>query len=492
MNRQLQLLGSQLLAGLTAFAQTDEERAAESFRDFVTAVNPQYRWARHTEILASVIERVVADALRRVMVLMPPRRSKSETITRLGAAYYLRKHPERYVGIASYVADIAEALSRDARRYWLSSFGQEIDLGDALARTANWETGLGGGCWGSGTYGAQAGKGWSLGIVDDPHKNLDEVRSYAMQKSNHDWWEGVWLGRMAPNAATIIVTNRWAPDDMVGWLLEQERIGATRHRWHIVVLDEEHIDTFEAPPGCTVEPDWREVGEPLWPERYPDVVETRAGVGRLWSAVYQQRPLFDVPGALWNSDLVESMRVARIPEGVLTARAEVGVDPAATHGERSDETGICGAILGSDGNAYIVADRSGKYPPERWACIADDVAMEIGAREITPESNNGGEMIRATFRAAGIDQPVALVASTKSKMVRAEPIAALCAGVRDEDRPGRVKIVGSFPKLEQEMCSYTGIGKSPNRLDAMVICLTKLCESMLAEPVPERRAVWGR
>lgn len=493
-NPQLDLLSSQLLAGLTAVAQERtprEERFLPSFKEFVSIVNPNYTWARHSEILAKVIEQVVRGDLRRVMVLMPPRRSKSETVTRLGAAYYLLYHPDRYVGIASYVADIAEALSRDVRRYFLEALGElnrSEQIDHAISAQRAWETGLGGGCWGSGTYGAQAGKGWSLGIVDDPHKSLDEVRSDAMAKSNRDWWEGVWLGRAAPNAATIIVTNRWAPDDMVGWLLDQERAGVTRHHWHIVVLDEEHIDDFDAPAGCTVEPDWRQPGEALWPERYPSTAETRAGVGRHWSSVYQQRPLHDAPGALWNSELVQAMRVHAIPEEVLYVKGAVGVDPAATHGERADETGIVGCILGNDGLAYIVADESGRLPPERWARKAHDVAKLVKARDVTPESNNGGEMIRATFRAAGIaseELAVQLTPSSKSKMIRAEPIAALCA-------EGRIKIVGTFPQLEQEMCSYTGIGKSPNRLDALVIGLTYLCEAMLAEPRVAPRAVWGR
>ena len=141
-------------------------------------------------------------------------------------------------------------------------------------------------------------------------------------------------------------------------------------------------------------------------------------------------------------------------------------------------------MLGTDGVAYITHDFSGKYPPERWARRADDCAVATNSREITPESNGGGEMIRATFRAAGVERPVNLVAASQSKLIRAEPIAALCA-------EGKVKLLGSFPQLEQEMCGFTGVGKSPNRLDAMVHCLTRLCESMLAEKKPARRAVWG-
>jgi phage terminase large subunit-like protein len=63
------------------------------------------------------------------------------------------------------------------------------------------------------------------------------------------------------------------------------------------------------------------------------------------------------------------------------------------------------------------------------------------------------------------------VRATRSKWLRAEPIAALY-------EQGKVKHLGVFPALEDEMCDFgldgLSSGRSPDRLDALVWALTHL------------------
>src|SRR5262244_218685 len=85
------------------------------FREFVSKVNPRYRWYRHCEVLAAVLQRVADGEVKRLMVFMPPRHSKSETVSRLFTSYFLHRYPERWVGLSSSAADLANTLSRNAR-----------------------------------------------------------------------------------------------------------------------------------------------------------------------------------------------------------------------------------------------------------------------------------------------------------------------------------------------------------------------------------------
>jgi phage terminase large subunit-like protein len=71
------------------------------------------------------------------------------------------------------------------------------------------------------------------------------------------------------------------------------------------------------------------------------------------------------------------------------------------------------------------------------------------------------------------------VRATRGKYVRAEPVAQLY-------EQGRVKHVGTFPALEDEMCDFgldgLSSGHSPDRLDALVWAITALSFGARSEP----------
>lgn len=140
------------------FPTTKRKRRSKrrlSFRTFIRRVNPRYQFYRHTEVLIDVLQAVADDQVKRLMVFWPPRHSKSETVSRLFSAYYLYRHPERFVGLASYGADLAYTLSRNAREYYRAS-GEPL----AVEGVENWETGEGGGLWAAGVGGPATGKGF--------------------------------------------------------------------------------------------------------------------------------------------------------------------------------------------------------------------------------------------------------------------------------------------------------------------------------------------
>lgn len=181
--------------------------------------------------------------------------------------------------------------------------------------------------------------------------------------------------------------------------------------------------------------------------------------------------LSDVPGALWNRDILETTRRFSLPP---LARIVVGVDPAATTGT----TGIVVAGIaqvGDDWHAYIIDDATAPAgsSPAAWAGAAVAAYHKWQADAIVAESNNGGEMVRHTIRTVegGDKVNIKLVHASRGKHTRAEPVSSIF-------ERKMAHMIGLFGPLEDELCTWVPGEDSPNRLDAMVWAITDL---MLAD-----------
>lgn len=174
--------------------------------------------------------------------------------------------------------------------------------------------------------------------------------------------------------------------------------------------------------------------------------------------------LEDFEGALWNRDLLENNRVVKVPE---LTRVVVGVDPAVTNNENSDETGIIVAGKGVDGEAYVLADYTLKGSPLEWAQAVVSAYYLFSADRVIGEVNNGGDLIEQNIRLVDPDVSYKSVHASHGKQTRAEPIVSLY-------EQGRAHHVGLHTKLEDEQCTWEQGKKSPNRLDACVWALTEL------------------
>lgn len=177
--------------------------------------------------------------------------------------------------------------------------------------------------------------------------------------------------------------------------------------------------------------------------------------------------LDDVPGALWKRSTIEAGRTLATPAFV---RVVVAIDPSATSTESADECGIVCAGIDALGNGYVLDDKSLRASPNKWASDAIALYHRRMADRIVAETNNGGEMVGQII--AGLDPNVSYraVTASRGKQTRAEPIAALY-------EQGRVKHVGMFELLEDQMCGWVPGDKSPDRMDALVWALTDLMVS---------------
>ncbi len=204
-----------------------------------------------------------------------------------------------------------------------------------------------------------------------------------------------------------------------------------------------------------------------------DEMTERYGGTRLGRQELDGELIEDDPDALFKRDGIEALRVKAAPA---LRRIVVAVDPPAGFGKRSNACGIVCAGVGEDGRAYVLDDCSvNGARPAQWA--AKVVALYHGraADRVVAEVNQGGAMVEAVLREMDAEVSFRAVHATRGKKARAEPVAALY-------EQGRVSHVGTFPELEDEMCSVIDGRKSPDRLDALVWAVTDLMLRRGAEP----------
>lgn len=169
-------------------------------------------------------------------------------------------------------------------------------------------------------------------------------------------------------------------------------------------------------------------------------------------------------GALWKRNLIQYNDHLKNFKRIIIA-----IDPAETHHQHSDETGIITAGLGYDDKVYILQDDSGIYSPLEWGTKVHDVYRHYKADRIIAEINKGGDMVESILR--NIDKNISYksVRALRGKHLRAEPVVAFY-------EQQRVLHTKPFLKLEDQMCTYVpGFSrKSPDRMDALVWAVTEL------------------
>ncbi|MEM7695015.1 MAG: terminase family protein [Pseudomonadota bacterium] len=214
-----------------------------------------------------------------------------------------------------------------------------------------------------------------------------------------------------------------------------------------------------------------------------DAVMDRYAGTRLGRQELDGELIEDAEDALFNRSVIEGSRVVAPPPMV---RVVVAVDPPASSGARSAACGIVAAGLGEDGVCYVLADRTiAKATPTEWAGQAVGLYRSLEADALVAEVNQGGEMVATVVREADEGVPVKAVRASKGKRARAEPVALLY----DQ---GRVRHVGVYAALEDQMCNFgpdgTSGGVSPDRIDALVWAVTTLMlEKEAGAPAPRVR-----
>ena len=274
-----------------------QEAYTASFGDYIAAAFPAFPFTLHTNRLIAIAQRMANGELPRVMLELPPRHYKSTIFSRFLPGYFLRRFPNKTFGLGANTQTLAAEFSEAARDYYVASGGALCPSSSGKDR---WKTASGlGGMWIAGV-----GRGTGLPAdflgVDDPIKGREEAESAAYRRQLMNWWSTVLNTREEPGGIKLITHTRWSEVDLIGWLLakveelDREGHGDAAEPWHVISLPLIAEPIIKPLPALvTREPDDREPGQALDPDRYDAEWARKKQLNtpeRDWEALYQQRP----------------------------------------------------------------------------------------------------------------------------------------------------------------------------------------------------------
>ena len=264
------------------------EAARSHFMDFTKTVWPEFINGRHHRIMAEKFDRIADGSLKRLIVNMPPRHTKSEFSSYLLPAWLMGRKPTLKIMQTTHTAELAFRFGRKVRNLMNSqeykAVFEAVELRADSQAAGRWETSKGGEYFAAGVGGAVTGRGADLLIIDDPHSEQDALSPTALEHA-YEWYTSGPRQRLQPGGAIVIVMTRWAENDLTGKLLRQQARDVLADKWEIVEF-----------PALMPETD-----EPLWPEFWnkKDLLAVRGSlsVGK-WQAQWQQNPTSDVSAIL--------------------------------------------------------------------------------------------------------------------------------------------------------------------------------------------------
>ena len=264
----------------------------------------------------------------------------------------------------------------------------------------------------------------------------DEVASWEYPRET---WDNLMFGLRLGQRPQCVVTTTPRPIELLRELVDRDDVHVTRGSTY-------ENRRFLAPSFI------RQIER-----RYQD---TDTGRQEIFAELLEE-----AEGALWRRDWIGHAEKA--PD---INRIVVAIDPAMSSRPDSAETGMIVAGTDADLRGYVLEDGSGRMSPDEWARRAIDLYDRHSASRIIGERNNGGDLVGTVLKTAsgGRTLPIRLVSASVGKYARAEPVAALY-------QQGRVFHVGSFPRLEDQLCTWEpGSSTSPDRMDALVWALSDL------------------
>lgn len=443
--------------------EQDKPVSPDAVADFVpwlSLVMPKWTWNwPHQELIYDKLRAVTEGTSKRLMIFMPPRHSKSETVTVHYTAWRLIREPQMNVILASYNQRLANRFSRKIRR--------AASTGTALSKERNavdeWETAAGGTLCAVGTGGGATGFGAQLVVIDDPIKSRSEAESEVFRENLWDWFNDDIYTRLEPNAAIIIIQTRWHEDDLAGRLIKCIPDGG--EKWDVLSLPALAEVSADAPLS---DPLGRADGQALCPERYTreDLLRIQKKLGSYaFSALYQQSPVPRDGGIFkrrWFTRIID-----KAPEGLRWCRA---YDLAVSTKTSADFTASFRCARDSNNNFYIAdgfRDRI-EFPDQR-RYVVDRMLTETNTIHVIEDALHGKAFVqdlRTEKKLSGVPLRSARVDS--DKVTRALSWASLAEA-------GMVILVhgGWIDDFLDEVDKFPG-GKHDDQIDAVSLAIKML------------------
>jgi predicted phage terminase large subunit-like protein len=262
------------------------QRCSENFMPFVQEMWPSFISGRHHKIMAEAFERVASGDLKRLIINMPPRHTKSEFASYLLPAWFLGRYPDKKIIQTAHTAELAVGFGRKVRNLVNSADYQKIfqtKLSSDSKAAGRWNTSKGGDYFAIGVGGAVTGKGADLLIIDDPHSEQEAMQGNPeVYDRVFEWYGSGPRQRLQPGGSIIVVMTRWSKRDLSGQIINNS-IKREGDQWEVIEF-----------------PALMPSGSPLWPEFWSqkelEAIRNEIPSSK-WNAQYQQNPTSEA-GAL--------------------------------------------------------------------------------------------------------------------------------------------------------------------------------------------------
>ena len=279
-----------------------EEKRKESaikndFMSFVKYVWPDFIEGSHHKIMSEKFNKVATGQLKRVIINMAPRHTKSEFSSYLLPSWMIGKNPKLKIIQATHTTELAVRFGRKAKHLIDSEEYQKIfptKLREDSKAAGRWETNEGGEYFAAGVGGSITGRGADLLIIDDPHSEQDALNVNALERT-WEWYTSGPRQRLQPGGIIVVVMTRWNMKDLTGRLINAQK--------------ETKADQWEVIEFPAILPN----NKPVWPEYWKleelESVKASLAIGK-WNAQYQQNPTAEEGSIikrewwnLWEKDL---------------------------------------------------------------------------------------------------------------------------------------------------------------------------------------------
>jgi hypothetical protein len=221
------------------------EEAQTNFLSFVRTQWPSFIEGAHHKVMAEAFDRIADGKIKRLIINMPPRHTKSEFASHMFPAYLVGRNPSLKILQATHTADLAVKFGRKIRDLMLmEDFEKVFDnvlINPDSKAAGKWETQdkrnpkLKGEYYAAGVGGALAGRGADLFIIDDPHSEQDAMNPKSMEDT-YEWYTSGPRQRLQPGGAIVIVMTRWNINDLTGRLLQDAARDPKADQWELIEL----------------------------------------------------------------------------------------------------------------------------------------------------------------------------------------------------------------------------------------------------------------
>jgi len=294
---------AEAVALLNRYDQLEVQEGCKSdFLAFVKNLWPQFIEGRHHQIIGEKFNRIAQGKLKRLIICLPPRHTKSEFASTYLPAWMMGLRGDLKLIQCTHTAELAVRFGRRVRNIIDSSEYKHIfpDLKlEADNKSAGrWTTNQQGESYYAGVGGAITGRGADLLIIDDPHSEQDALSPKAME-SAYEWYTSGPRQRMQPGGTIVIVMTRWSTKDLVGQLTKRQTDDFS-DRWEIVEFPAIMPDTEN----------------PLWPEYWKkdELLGVKASLPvSKWNSQWLQNPTAE-EGAIVKREWWNKWELQGVPE----------------------------------------------------------------------------------------------------------------------------------------------------------------------------------